>query len=227
MKKFFPVFLLALFCAATTRGTAEPSRADLVSEVESCEAILQDFMFHPAIAIPHAVWQQAHAVLIVNQFKAGFILGVKGGYGVIMVKKPGGRWSLPVLVSANETSLGFQIGARSVETVYIITDDQTPRMLFHHRFNIGIDARAEIGPRTADAQKDDHPLLSAPVLVYTKSSGLFAGATVKAAEISRNDPANFILYGTNYRLPELLYSDWVQPPQEVQPLMNYVERLAP
>jgi len=28
-------------------------------------------------------------------------------------------------------------------------------------------------------------------------------------------------------MPELLYSDWVQPPAEVQPLMAMVQRLAP
>ena len=52
MKKYFPLFVLALFCIAATRGTAAPTRADRVSEVESCEAILQDFMFNPATAIP-------------------------------------------------------------------------------------------------------------------------------------------------------------------------------
>jgi len=227
MKKFLPFILLGFLCAVATRGTAATSRADLVSEVESCEAILQDFMFNSATAIPHSVWQQAHAVLIVNQFKAGFIFGVKGGYGVIVVKKPGGRWSLPVLVSANATSLGFQIGAKSVETIYIITDDQTPRLLFHQRFNIGIDAKAVIGPKAADVESDNHPLLSAPVLIYIKEAGLFAGATVIAAQVSRNDPANFTLYNTNYTLPELLYSDWVQAPSDVQPLMAYLQRLSP
>jgi hypothetical protein len=28
-------------------------------------------------------------------------------------------------------------------------------------------------------------------------------------------------------MPELLYSDWVQPIPEVQPLMNLLQRLAP
>jgi lipid-binding SYLF domain-containing protein len=66
-----------------------------------------------------------------------------------------------------------------------------------------------------------------PVLAYTKSVGLYAGATVKAGHISRNDSANFILYNTRYTMPELLYSDWVQPPPEVQPLMKLVQKLSP
>jgi lipid-binding SYLF domain-containing protein len=65
------------------------------------------------------------------------------------------------------------------------------------------------------------------VLVYTKESGLYAGATVKAAEVGRNDDANYTLYDTNFTLPELAYSDWVKPPEELQAFINYVEHLSP
>lgn len=227
MKKAFLFCLLAACCTAA-RVEAKPEREKLVGQVETCEAILQEFMSDPATAIPAAVRQQAKAVLIVNQFKAGFVFGVKGGYGVILVKKADGRWSLPVLVSAAEASLGLQLGAKSVETIYVITDPNLPRLLFKERFHIGVDAKAVAGPAAAAAEADVHSILeAAPVLVYTKSAGLFAGATVKAGYVSRNDDANFALYNTAYTLPELLYSDWVSPVPEVQPLMNYVQRLFP
>ncbi|HYP15979.1 MAG TPA: lipid-binding SYLF domain-containing protein, partial [Opitutus sp.] len=156
-----------------------------------------------------------------------FFLGLKDGYGVIMVKKPDGRWSLPVLLAAGEASLGLQVGAKTIETVMIITNDQTPRLLFNQRVNIGVDAKAVAGPKAAERERDNRPLIDAPVLVYTKSKGLFAGATVKAGYLTRNDEANFVLYNTRNTLPELLYSDWIQPPPEVVPLMNYVQKIAP
>jgi lipid-binding SYLF domain-containing protein len=166
-------------------------------------------------------------VVILNQFKAGFLLGVQDGYGVIMVKKANGRWSVPVLINAGEASLGFQLGAKAVESVFIITDDKTPRILFTQRFNVGVDAKAVAGPKAAEAERNNEEILRTPMLAYTKSVGLFAGATVKAGHISRNDKANFSVYNTRYAMPELLYSDWVQPPAEVQPLMALVQRLAP
>ncbi len=227
MKKVLPLLFLILFGTTVPSLEAKTSRAHLVSEVDSCWAILQEIMSDPATAIPPAVWQRAHAVVIVNQFKAGFIFGLKGGYGVILVKKPGGHWSVPVLLSADEASLGFQIGAKSVESVNIITDDQTPRLLFRKRYNLGFNAKAVAGPHAAEAESVNHTLLTDPVYVYTKSSGLYAGATVNAAEVARNDEDNFVLYNTNYSMPELLYSDWVQAPTDVQPLMSYLERLAP
>jgi lipid-binding SYLF domain-containing protein len=226
MKKLLPFCLVALLCGATP-AICSPDRKDTVTQVESCEAILQEFMSDPATAIPRPVLQSARGIIIVNQFKAGYIFGLKGGYGVVMVKKPGGRWSVPVLLSANEASLGLQIGMKSVETIYIITDDSTPRLLFKDRFSVGVDAKAVAGPKEADAEKDYVQALKTPVLVYIKSSGLYVGATIKAGMVSRNDDANFVLYNTTYTLPELLYSDWVTPPQEVVPLMNYMQRLAP
>jgi len=225
MKQFLAFSLLGLFAAAGAR--AADQRADLVSHVESCEAILQEFMSDPATAIPASVWQQAKAVMIVNQFKAGFLFGLKDGYGVILVKKATGQWSLPVLISASEASIGLQLGAKSVETIYIITDDRTPRLLFNQRFAVGVDAKAVAGPSGAGVERDNGAIAKAPVLVYSKAAGLFAGATLKAGYVVRNDEANFTLYNTTYTLPELLYSDWVQPPAEVLPLMHYVQRLAP
>jgi len=225
MKRLLTFCLVALFAATSSR--AEPTRADLVDRVQTCEAILQEFTSRAAIAPRADVWRSAKAVLILNQFKAGFLFGVQDGYGVIVVKKPGGRWSVPVLINAGEASLGLQVGAKSVESLFIITDDNTPRMLFSHRFNIGVDAKAVAGPKAAETERNKEEILKTPLLGYTKTVGLYAGATIKAGHISRSDSANFLLYQTKYTMPELLYSDWVQPPAEVQPLMALLQRLAP
>jgi len=225
MKKFLFLSLVALFGASFLH--AEVDRAKLVQRVETCEAILQTFQIRRDTAIPPAVWQRAKAVIILSQFKAGFSLGIQDGYGVIMVKQASGRWSVPVLINAGEASLGFQLGAKSMETVLIITDAATPRLLFNQRFNIGVDAKAVAGPKAAEVERNNKELLNTPVLAYTKTVGLYAGATVKAGRIARDDAANFLLYNTKYTLPELLYSDWVQPTKEVQPLMNLMQSLAP
>ncbi|MDP3072845.1 MAG: lipid-binding SYLF domain-containing protein [Opitutaceae bacterium] len=221
MKHFLTLTLAALLGALVAR--AEPTRAELVTRIESCEAVLQELQGKPA----KEAWQRAKAVLILNQFRAGFLIGVKDGYGVIMVKKADGRWSLPVLVNAGEASLGLQLGASAVESVFIITDDQVPRRLFTNRFNVGVDAKAVAGPHASQSEATNVEILRTPLLAYTKSTGLFAGATVKAGHISRNDSANYTLYDTRYTLPELLYSDWVTPPKEVQPLMALMQKLAP
>ena len=228
MKKFLLLSLLSIFGAVFVRADdSRTPRPELVVRVESCEAILREFMADPATAIPASVWQKAHALIILDQFKAGFLFGVKAGNGVVLVKRPGDHWSVPVLIDASEASLGLQVGAKSVESVLVITDDLTPKLLFTNRFNIGVDAKAVAGPNAAEVEHDSKPTFFAPVLVYRHTEGLYAGATVKAGRVSRNDTANFILYNTSYAMPELLYSDWITPPPEVQPLMSYVQQLSP
>jgi lipid-binding SYLF domain-containing protein len=228
LKKLLPLLLAALCVLAPARAFAKVERAELMTRVDSCWAILQEFQRDPNNAIPASVLAKAKGIIIVNQFKAGLIFGVKDGYGVIMVKHSSGQWSLPVLIRAGETSLGFQIGANAVETIYIITDEQTPHLLFkQRRFRLGIDAKAVIGPKAAEAHNPDYKVIDAPVLVYTKTKGVFAGATIKAGYIARDDEANFTLYNTGYTLPELLYSDWVKAPADIQPFISQVQKLAP
>lgn len=241
MKKLLPL-LLALLAATAPASAREgqppkptapakpaPSeRENLVARLESCEAILREFTAEKTALIPANVLKQARAIIIVNQFKAGFIVGVQGGYGVILVKRANG-WSTPALLRAGEASLGLQIGGKAVETVYVITDEQTPRLLLNGRFDIGADAKAVAGPKVAeaDAWKDGNPL-KIPVLIYSRKNGLYAGATVKAGFVSRDDEANRLLYNTttvHFGLPEQLYGDYVKPVNEVVYLQNYVKKI--
>lgn len=225
MKKIFLVLLIAVSAGLVRAEEIRLPRKDYVDRVNSCLAILQEFQRNPELTIPAAVFKEAKAIVITNQFKAGFILGVKDGYGVVMAKKADGSWSVPVIVAAGEASLGLQIGGTDVETIYIITDEETTRKLYQERFNIGVDAKAIAGPH--DAQVTDQRPILAPILVYMKSKGFYVGATVKAGYLARADLSNKILYNTRYTMPELLFSDWVEPVPEVKDLMNYVQTLAP
>jgi SH3 domain-containing YSC84-like protein 1 len=210
---------VVLFFSARARASEFD---DYVGQIETCEAVLQEFMANRDTAIPPEVWSRARAVVIVNQLRAGFLFGVKAGWGVVLAKKPNGQWSLPVMVKAGEASFGLQVGGAKVESVLIITNDETVKMLYRNRFNIGVDAKAVGGPKWREVETVNRDLLDAPVLVYTKNKGLFAGATVKTGYLVRDDEGNRRFYNTFYSMPELLYGDFVQPIPEVQPLMALV-----
>ena len=148
MKKFFTFTLLAALLTSPLFGQ-RVTRADYVERIESCEAILQEFMTDPEMTIPVDVLERARGIIIVNQFRAGLVLGVNDGYAVVMVRRPDNSWSLPALLAAGGGSLGFQIGASANETIYVLMDNATPRMLFNQRFHVGVDAKAVAGPRGA------------------------------------------------------------------------------
>ncbi len=224
MKKFSSFALLAALVLAPLSANALP-RYEYVERVETCEAILQEFMADPATAIPANILKSARGIVIVSQMRAGLFLGLKDGWGVMMVRRSDDTWSLPAIITAAEGSFGIQFGVSANETIYILTDDATPRLMNNKRFHVGVDAKAVAGPKAASNEHSNAQVLSASVLVYTKNKGLYAGASVKAGYLSRNDDANRILYSTNYTMPEILYSNWVTTPDEVQPIIDYVSSL--
>jgi lipid-binding SYLF domain-containing protein len=228
MKKFLPVLLcVAAFAAALSARAVEVKRSTLVERLDTCEAILQDVQSSTKTAIPPEVFRRARGIVIVNQVQAGFFVGVKDGYAVALVRRPNGRWSVPAFLNAGEASLGLQVGVKAINTVLVLMDDSAVRLLLNRHFNFGAEAHAEAGIRAADAEKVNRPLPNAAnVYVYTLQEGLYIAAALKTGYMSPNDDANRVFYNTNNHLPELLFSDWVQPPAEVHYLMDYVSRLS-
>jgi lipid-binding SYLF domain-containing protein len=227
MKKLLTL-LIVLVAAISLHADSARDRQRFITRMETCEAILREFQADPARAIPADVLHRAKGLVITTQFKGGIILGFQEGFGTVLVKKSNGRWSIPVVIRAGETSLGLQLGGSRIESIYVLMDEETPRLLFEGRFNIGVDAAALAGPHGADVEKSNRLLLNVPVLVYTNQKGLFAGATVKSGYITRSDAVNRAFYALDYDLPELLYGDFVNPiPAVVKPLMDYVSQIAP
>jgi SH3 domain-containing YSC84-like protein 1 len=226
MKKF----LTTLFCLTLLTGAMSAanglSRKTVVERLDSCEAILQEVQSNIRNAIPADVLHRAKAIVIVNQFQASFIFGIKDGYATALVRRPNGKWSVPAFYRAGELSLGLQIGGKSINAVYVIMDDATSRLLLKNRMNLGAEAKAVAGIRTAESDSMGANLRAqANVLVYSSAEGLFAGAAIKTAYLSPHAEANQMFYNSTTRVPELLFSDWVTPPEEARFLMNYVTRL--
>jgi lipid-binding SYLF domain-containing protein len=219
-------FLILFATTWSLHADSAKDRERFITRMETCEAILREFQADPNLAIPADVLRAAKALVITNQIRGGLIVGLQEGYGTILVKKANGQWSIPVVIRAGEASVGLQLGGSRIETVYAIMSDDTPRLLFEGRFNIGVDAAAVAGPRVAEAEKTNRELLKVPVLVYSNQKGYFAGATVKSGYITRSDAINRAFYAVDYDLPELLYGNFVNPvPADVKPLMDYVSQL--
>ena len=226
MKKF----LTALFClsafAAWLSAASGLTRESVVTQLDSCEAILQEIQGNTKTAIPAEVLRRAKGLVIVNQFQAGFLLGIKDGYAVALVRRPNGKWSVPAFLKAGELSLGLQVGGKAINAVYVLMDDNTARLLLKNRMNLGAEAKAVAGIRAAEREAVTKNLPGdANVLIYSTTEGFYLGAALKTGYMSPNDEANRVFYNSNHRTPELLFSDWVTPPEETRFIMDYVTRL--
>jgi lipid-binding SYLF domain-containing protein len=227
MKKFLNAFvLLAALTVGLTAHAVNIKRETLVERLDTCEAILQDLQSSTKTAIPAEVLRRAQGIVVINQVQAGLFLGIKDGYAVAMVRRPNGRWSIPVFLRAGEASFGLQAGVKAVNTVMVLMDEATARLLLKSRFNFGAEAKAMAGVRGGEREAVNKQLVEgANVLVYSLQEGYYLGAAIKTGFMQPNDEANRIFYNTNNRLPELLFSDWTTPPAETRFIMDYVSRL--
>lgn len=210
---------LSLVLASTSSMAAkQPYTEKLADRVTTAEYVLDLIMMDAKTTIPRNLLRDAKGIIILNQYRGGFIFGGQGGNGVIIVRNPqSGQWGVPGFVVAGQASFGLQIGYTEVNNIFLLMTDNAVTKAYSGRFDIGVDAKAVAGPVGTHAESFDYS--KAEVLAYTASSGLFAGATVKGGWIKVDDKANRAFYNTTYSSPEVLLSTWLRLPPPAQPLM--------
>src|SRR5262249_43968488 len=104
-------------------------------------------------------------------------------------------WGPPIFMQMAKGSAGFQIGASSTDLVLIVNDDRGVEKLLRNEVTLGGDASVAAGPvgRTASAATDAQ--LSAEMLAYSRSKGLFAGIDVSGGTLRPDESANERAYG--------------------------------
>ena len=131
------------------------SRKKLNERIERANNYLEDVMEIFDTRIPSALLRKSHGVVIIRQYKAGFIFGVKGGKGVALKRdKKTGKRSAPSFVTSAEGSVGFQAGLQSVDAILLIMNKRGLESLLKIKCKLGLDASVAIGPygRDADAK---------------------------------------------------------------------------
>jgi lipid-binding SYLF domain-containing protein len=124
-------------------------------------------------------------------------------------------------------SFGLQIGAQAVDLVLVIMNLRGLESLLDSQFTLGGDASVAAGPvgRTAAASTD--VLLSAKILAYSRSRGLFGGLALKGEVIRPDHDANQVLYGKPVMPRDILFKPVDPQPRDVKILVDELTRLSP
>jgi len=87
-------------------------------------------------------------------------------------------------------SFGFQIGGQAVDLVLLVMNMRGAMSLLDSKITLGGDASVAAGPvgRTASAETD--AWMSAEILAYSRSKGLFGGIAIKGGVIRPDNKAN-------------------------------------
>ncbi len=136
--------------------------------------------------------KDAKALLIVpNLLKAGFILGGSGGSGVLVARdEKTGDWSQPAFYTLGSVTFGLQIGGESAEVIMMIRTQKALDALFTTDFKLGGDASVAAGP----VGKGTSSAVTADVVSFAKSKGLFAGLNLEGSMVKVSDDSNKAYY---------------------------------
>ena len=150
-------------------------------------------------SIPGDLLDKAEAVAVFpGVIKAGFIVGGRGGSGVISRRVAGG-WSAPAFFDLGGGSIGLQIGASSTDFILLFMNDNAVDSLLGDKFEIGGEGSAAAGPVGRSASASTDLKLNAQILSYSRSKGAFAGLELKGVVIKPDNEDNLQVYGMTAR----------------------------
>ncbi|WP_158545423.1 lipid-binding SYLF domain-containing protein [Bremerella cremea] len=190
--------ILALLSAHSV--FAQVSREDMV--VQQSTEVLNEIMAIPAKGIPHALLARAEGVVIIpNMIKGGFVIGVRHGRGVVLVRNENRGWQPPQFVTMTGGSVGWQAGIQATDVVLVFQTKKSIQGLLTGKFTIGVDASAAAGPVGRQASAGTDLSLQSEIFSYSRSRGLFVGAAVDGSSLQIDTLANRNYYASTGLTP--------------------------
>jgi lipid-binding SYLF domain-containing protein len=165
-------------------------------------------MFRQQIADDVAA--RARCVVVVPSLKkGGLIVGGQSGRGFATCRTSN-SWSGPAPVQVAGGTFGAQVGFQNSDVVSLVTSDQAMHALEAGKLKVGVDASAAAGPVGTGRGRQ---FGNAEILSYSRSSGLFAGATLDGTSIDADRDAIMALYGPTALFGAILEGQVAPPPQ--------------
>jgi lipid-binding SYLF domain-containing protein len=214
-------FALALALSSSAMLLAADTAAERLSDANK---VFNEIMATPDKGIPQDLLEKAHCIVIVPGLKqAAFVVGGKFGRGYADCRQKGGGWGAPAAVRVEGGSVGFQIGGSSTEVVMLVMNEQGMRRLLEDKFTLGGEATVAAGPVGRSTSANTDVQLSAEILSWSRSKGLFAGIALQGATLRPDVDVNQELYGAKLTNKEILTGGQA-PPAAAEPLIAALSR---
>ncbi len=183
---------------------AASDKAALDQRLDNATTVVNEIMQTPDKGMPDSIMRKATCVAVVPSVKKGaFIVGAQYGQGVVTCRTARG-WSAPAFIRMAGGSFGLQAGGEGTDLVLIAVNDKGMQDLLKDKFKIGADAAAAAGPVGRNAQAATDVKMSAELLTYSRSKGLFAGIDLDGTSVSQNSEDTATFYGSPYSFNEIL-----------------------
>lgn len=201
MKKLF--FTAVAFLSLITFSFGQQEAVDRSAN------IIREFRTMPERNIPRNVLRNAHGLAIISVVKAGFIFSARGGKGVVVARTRHG-WSGPSFIGTGGAGWGAQVGAEVTDFVFVMNNEAAVRAFSRDgNVTLGADASAAAGPVGRSAEASITP--KAAIYTYSRSKGLFVGASLEGAVVGTLKDENTKYYRRPVTAYQILHG-YVKPP---------------
>ncbi|HVJ07741.1 MAG TPA: lipid-binding SYLF domain-containing protein [Acidisarcina sp.] len=219
--------IIALLCLAGVMlplsANAASDKATIDQRLANAKSVMDQIMETSDKSIPLNILQMATCVGVIPGLKKGaFVIGGEYGRGVVTCRT-GHGWSAPAFITLAGGSFGFQIGGQSTDLVLVAVNDKGFQDLLKSKFKIGADAAASAGPVGRNSQAATDWKLSAELLTYSRSKGLFAGIDLNGASVSQSDDDTIAYYGHGHTAESILKGE-VAVPDNAKPFVRTVAK---
>ncbi|MDO8835605.1 MAG: lipid-binding SYLF domain-containing protein [Vicinamibacterales bacterium] len=214
---------VALASVLAVLAADRPASAQVTARLDTAVAVFDEVTTMSDKSIPDDLLRKAQCVAIVPGLKKGaFVVGAKFGKGFVTCRQ-GAGWSAPAGILIEGGSVGFQIGGSETDVVLAIMNKRGVDRLLSSKFTLGADASVAAGPvgRAASAQTDAR--MTAEILSWSRSRGVFAGIAIDGATLRGDDEANRDLYGRKLSVREIV-TGRLDIPVAAKPLIDRLAR---
>lgn len=214
---------LAIYATAAVAEDSAPA-----TRLQAAATVIEEVMESKDKSIPQSLLDKSECVVIVPGLKKGaFIVGAKYGKGCISCRqKDGTGWSAPGTVRIEGGSVGFQFGGSESDVVLLVMNKRGVERLLSSKFTLGADAAIAAGPVGRDARAETDAMLTAEILSWSRSRGVFAGVSLSGATLREDLDDNRALYGRTLENKEIVLTDMAAP-ESAKRLLDLLQKHSP
>jgi lipid-binding SYLF domain-containing protein len=208
-------------------GSAPAASEKQVERLKNSQQVLQQIMDTPDKGIPQDLLARAACIGIIPSVKKLAIgFGGQHGSGYVVCRKSGGKgpWGAPSGFSLSGGSFGLQLGASATDFVLLFMNADGIEKLLQDKFTLGADASVAAGPVGRSAVAATDAQMTAKVLSYSRSKGLFAGIALNGAVLRPSGDDNEELYGRKVDPRAILIAGTIAIPPAAAPLVQLITR---
>src|ERR1700683_47455 len=200
-KRLLIVASLALLVALPAVAS---DREEDASRTHKAAQVFKEIMSAPDQGIPQDLLASAKCIAIIpGEVKFAFIFGGNYGRGIATCRT-GHGWSAPMFVAVDGGSVGYQIGGSSTDLVMLFMNDHALQSLLSDKFKMGADASVAAGPVGRNAAAGTDLKLTAEILSYSRTKGVFAGVSLDGAVVQADKSGDKAMYGPDVDRHEVL-----------------------